>query len=48
LLIKSVRQGQLVVIPHGTHAPYMSNRSLFNQELLQFVAACARELNSKT
>lgn len=46
-LVKSVEQGQLVVIPNGTHAPYMSNPSLFNQELLQFVAACARELNSK-
>ena len=42
-LIKSVRHGQLVVIPNGTHAPYMSNPSLFNKELIQFVAACARE-----
>jgi abhydrolase domain-containing protein 14 len=43
LLVKSVKQGQLVMIPNGTHAPYMSNPSLFNQELLQFFAACARE-----
>jgi abhydrolase domain-containing protein 14 len=42
-LIKSVKQGQLVVIPNGTHAPYMSNPSLFNQELLKFVAVCAQE-----
>ena len=42
-LVESVKQGQLVVIPNGTHAPYMSNPSLFNQELLRFVAACARE-----
>jgi len=43
LLVKSVKQGQLAIIPNGTHAPYMSNPSLFNQKLLQFVAACARE-----
>ena len=43
LLVKSVKHGRLVVIPNGTHAPYMSNPSLFNQELLQFVAACAQE-----
>jgi abhydrolase domain-containing protein 14 len=43
LLVKSVKQGQLVIIPNGTHAPYMSNPSLFNQNLLQFVAACAQE-----
>jgi abhydrolase domain-containing protein 14 len=42
-LVKSVKQGQLLVIPNGTHAPYMSNPALFNQELLRFVAACARE-----
>jgi len=42
LLVKSVRHGQLVVIPNGTHAPYMSNPSMFNHELLQFVATCAR------
>ncbi len=43
LLVKSVKQGQLEIIPNGTHAPYMSNPSLFNQKLLQFVATCARE-----
>jgi abhydrolase domain-containing protein 14 len=42
LLIKSVKRGQLVIIPDGTHAPYMSNPALFNQELLQFVESCAR------
>jgi pimeloyl-ACP methyl ester carboxylesterase len=46
-LVKSVKQAQLLVIPNGTHAPYMSNPSLFNQELLQFVARCAQEHNSK-
>jgi pimeloyl-ACP methyl ester carboxylesterase len=43
LLVKSVKSGKLVVIPNGTHAPYMSNPPLFHQELLAFVAICARE-----
>ena len=43
MLVKSVKQGQLVIIPNGSHAPYMGNPSLFNHELLQFVAACAQE-----
>lgn len=37
LLVKSVKRGKLIVIPNGTHAPYMSNPALFNQELLQFM-----------
>jgi abhydrolase domain-containing protein 14 len=43
LLVKSVKRGQLVVIPNGSHAPYMSNPTLFNQELLGFVGVCAQE-----
>jgi pimeloyl-ACP methyl ester carboxylesterase len=43
LLVNSVNRGQLVVIPNGSHAPYMSNPSLFNKELLQFIAMCAQE-----
>jgi len=42
LLVKSVKRGQLVVIPNGTHAPYMSDPALFNQELIRFVGMCAR------
>jgi len=42
LLVKSVKRGQLVVIPNGSHAPYMSNPVLFNQELIRFVGLCAR------
>jgi pimeloyl-ACP methyl ester carboxylesterase len=43
LLVKSVKRGQLVVIPNGTHAPYMSDPALFNQELIRFVGMCAQE-----
>ena len=38
LLVQSVKRGQLVVIPNGSHAPYMSNPAVFNQELLQFMS----------
>jgi abhydrolase domain-containing protein 14 len=43
LLVRSVKHGRLMIVPNGSHAPYMSNPSLFNHELLQFVATCARE-----
>jgi abhydrolase domain-containing protein 14 len=48
LLVKSVKHGQLVVIPNGSHAPYMSNPALFNQELIGFVGMCARESDGQT
>src|SRR5215216_1337496 len=38
LLGQSVKRGQLVVIPNGSHAPYMSNPALFNQELIRFIS----------
>ena len=38
LLVKSVKHGKLVLIPNGTHAPYMSDPALFNQELIQFMS----------
>ena len=38
LLVKSVKRGQLVVIPNGSHAPYMSNPALFNDELIRFMS----------
>jgi pimeloyl-ACP methyl ester carboxylesterase len=41
LLIKSVKRGELVVIPNGTHAPYMSDPARFNRELVRFVEMCA-------
>jgi pimeloyl-ACP methyl ester carboxylesterase len=40
LLVKSVKRGRLVVIPDGSHAPYMSNPELFNQELIRFLSTC--------
>jgi len=38
LLVKSVKRGKLIVIPKGSHAPYMSNPGLFNQKLLEFMS----------
>jgi pimeloyl-ACP methyl ester carboxylesterase len=43
LLVKSVKRGQLVMIPDGSHAPYMSNPGLFNQELIRFVELCTQD-----
>lgn len=42
MLVKSVKRGQLIVIPNGSHAPYMSDPVLFNQELIRFAAICAQ------
>ena len=38
LLAKSVKHGKLVLIPNGSHAPYMSNPHLFNHELIEFMS----------
>jgi abhydrolase domain-containing protein 14 len=38
LLVKSVKHGELIVIPNGSHAPYMSNPGLFNQKLVGFMS----------
>jgi len=40
LLVNSVKQGELIVIEGGTHAPYMSEPELFNQKLLEFAGTC--------
>lgn len=47
LLVKSVKRGQLVIIPNGSHAPYMSDPSFFNDELLKFIAMCTQQQNKQ-
>ena len=42
LLVKSVKVGKLIVIPKGSHAPYMSEPNMFNHALIQFVEMCAQ------
>ena len=37
LLVDRVQNGELVIVPNGSHAPYMNNPNFFHKTLLEFL-----------